>query len=76
MTELVRFCVLPSLKVPVAVNCWVSPTATEGFAGVTATDFSVGAATVIVAGADFVLSATEVDVRMTVAGLGTLAGAV
>ena len=25
VTELVRFCVLPSLYVPVAVNCWVAP---------------------------------------------------
>ena len=76
VTELVRFCVLPSVSVPVAVNCWVSPAVKEGFAGVTATDFSVGTNTVIVAAADLVPSATEVEVRVTVAELGTLAGAV
>lgn len=38
VTLLVRFCVLPSLYVPVAVNCCVVPLAREGFAGVTAID--------------------------------------
>jgi hypothetical protein len=33
---LVRFCWLPSVNVPVAVNCCVNPLATDGFAGVTA----------------------------------------
>ena len=33
VTALVRFCVLPSLNVPVAVNCCVRPLASEGFAG-------------------------------------------
>jgi methylglyoxal synthase len=42
----VRFCVLPSLNVPVAVNCWVAPLVIEGFAGVTAIDCSVAAVTV------------------------------
>ena len=45
-TELVRFCVLPSVKVPVAVNCSVSPRATEGLAGVTAMDTKAAAETV------------------------------
>src|SRR5208282_3336857 len=45
---LVRFCVLPSLYVPVAVNCWVVPAEAEGFAGVTAIETSVGAVTVSV----------------------------
>lgn len=76
VTELVRFCVLPSLYVPVAVNCWVSPAAKEGLAGVTATDFSAGTDTAIVAAPDFVVSATEMEVSVTVAGLGTLEGAV
>ena len=40
VTELVKFCVLPSLKVPVAVNCWVVPLAIELFAGVTAIETS------------------------------------
>jgi hypothetical protein len=45
---LVRFCVVPSLKVPVAVNCCVPPFGTDGFAGVTAMDTSVAAVTVSV----------------------------
>lgn len=36
VAEFVRSCVLPSLKVPVAVNCWLPPTPADGFAGVTA----------------------------------------
>ena len=35
VTKGVRFCVLPFLKWPVAVNCCVFPVAIEGFAGVT-----------------------------------------
>jgi len=42
----VRFCVEPSLNVPVAVNCCVAPLVIEGFAGVTAIDCSVAAVTV------------------------------
>ena len=38
-TELVRFWVLPSLKVPVAANCCLVPNAIEGLAGVTAIEF-------------------------------------
>jgi hypothetical protein len=38
--------VVPSLKVPVAVNCWVAPLAIDGFAGVTAIDCRVAAVTV------------------------------
>ena len=54
---LVRFCVVPSLKVPVAVNCSVFPMAIEGFAGVTAMDASVAGVTVSV-----VLPETELEV--------------
>jgi hypothetical protein len=46
VTVLVRFWVVPSLNVPVAVNCCVAPLAIEGFAGVTAIDCSVAAVTV------------------------------
>src|ERR1019366_2589416 len=46
VTEAVRFCVLLSLYVPVAVNCCVAPLAIEGFAGVTAIDCSVAGVTV------------------------------
>src|SRR6202163_3847378 len=45
---LLRFCVVPSLNVPVAVNCCVPPFVTEGFVGVTAMDTSVAAVTVSV----------------------------
>jgi hypothetical protein len=45
---LVRFWVVPSLNVPVAVNCCVVPFTTEGFAGVTAIDCNVAAVTVSV----------------------------
>jgi len=38
--------VVPSLNVPVAVNCCVAPLVIEGFAGVTAIDCSVAAVTV------------------------------
>jgi hypothetical protein len=38
--------VVPSLKVPVAVNCCVAPFTIEGFAGVTAIDCNVAAVTV------------------------------
>ena len=48
VTVPVRFCVLPSLYVPVAVNCYVAPTATGGFAGVTAMETSAGGPTVAV----------------------------
>lgn len=37
----VTFCLLPSLKVPVAVNCCVVPAAILGFARYTARDVSV-----------------------------------
>jgi hypothetical protein len=42
VTDVVRFCVELSEKVPVAVNCWVVPRGMLGFAGVTAIDTSVG----------------------------------
>ncbi len=45
---LVRFCVVPSVKVPVAVNCWLVPFAIEGVAGVTAIDTSAAEVTVSV----------------------------
>jgi len=43
---LVRFCVLLSLYVPVAVNCCAVPLTTEGLAGVTAIEDSAGGFTV------------------------------
>ena len=44
----VRSCVLPSVNVPVAVNCWVVPRAMDGFAGETAIETSAAAVTVSV----------------------------
>jgi hypothetical protein len=46
VTVEVRFCVDPSLYVPVAVNCVRVPSGTEAFAGVTAIDSNTGAVTV------------------------------
>src|ERR1035437_3921607 len=42
VTVLVRFFVLPSLKVPVALNCCVCPTVTDGYAGVTWIETKLG----------------------------------
>jgi len=44
----VMSCVLPSLKVPVATNCWVLPAAAVGAAGVTAREARVPVPTVSV----------------------------
>jgi hypothetical protein len=44
VAELVRFLVLWSLYVPVAVNCWLAPAGTEGVPGVTAIDCKVAGA--------------------------------
>jgi hypothetical protein len=59
--------------VTVAVNVCVNPTATVAVAGETLTAITVS---VIVADAFFVVSATEVAVNVTVAGVGAVAGAV
>jgi len=48
-TEYVRFAVVPSLYVPVAVNCSVKPAGTDAVEGVTAMDFSVAPVTFKVA---------------------------
>ncbi len=45
VTVEVRFCVDPSLYVPVAVNCVRVPSGTEAFAGVTAIESSTAAVT-------------------------------
>ena len=58
----------------VAVNCLVSPAATVALVGEIATD--TGCVMVTVEDADFVVSAFEVAVTVTVAGLGTAEGAV
>ena len=49
LTDPVRFCVLPSLYVPVAVNCSVVPFAIETLPGVTDNEVNTAAVTVNVA---------------------------
>jgi hypothetical protein len=61
VTLAVRFCVEPSLKVPVAVNCCVPPATTDGFTGVTAMDFNVAAVTVRVVLPTIAPSVAEID---------------
>ena len=45
VAEFVMFCMLPSVKVPVAVNCWVCPLAIKRLAGVTENNTSAGGMT-------------------------------
>jgi hypothetical protein len=45
----VRFCVVPLLYVPVAVNCWLEPKGTDGVDGVTLIEVRTAAVTVSVA---------------------------
>jgi len=61
VTVVVRFCVVPSENVPVAVNCLVVPLATLGLVGVTAMETSVAAVTVRVVDPDM-----SPDVAVTV----------
>ena len=49
VTELVRGCVLPSLYVPVAVNCWLVPFAIVALEGVMDMETSTGAVTATLA---------------------------
>ena len=46
VAEMVRFCVLPSVNVPVAVSCSVKPITSEVLGAVTVIDCSVAAVTV------------------------------
>lgn len=57
VTLSVRFWVEPSVKVPVAVNCWVVPSEMEGLAGVTAIEARVGSSSVALAPAWFEVAA-------------------
>jgi hypothetical protein len=52
VTAVVKFCVVLSEKVPVAVNCWVVPIAILGLPGVIAMETSVAAVTVNVVDPD------------------------
>jgi len=64
-TDAVISCVLLSENVPVAVNCWVCPTTTVGFAGVTAMDKRTGAVIVNCAVPLIVVVCVEVAVIVT-----------
>ena len=64
-TEPVMSCVLVSVKVPVAVNCFVVPMAMLGLAGVTAIETRVALVTV-----SEVVPLTEPDAAVMVAGPG------
>ena len=46
VTTVVRFWLLPSLKIPIAVNCGVAPVVIEELTGVTAIDTKTDAVTV------------------------------
>ena len=59
-TDVLRSCVLPSLYVPVAVNCCVIPKAIDGVVGLTVIETSMGAWTVKIA----VLLSTEPNVAV------------
>jgi hypothetical protein len=61
-TELLKSCVVPSPYVPVALNCCVLPSATDGFDGPTAIDDKVAVVIVTV-----ICVVTEPDVAVTVA---------
>jgi hypothetical protein len=45
LTALVRVCVLPSLYVPVAVNCWLVPFAIETVTGLMASEVNTAGVT-------------------------------
>jgi hypothetical protein len=62
-TDVVRFCVVPSEYVPVAVNCWAVPRAMLGLAGVIAMDTSVAAVTVSVVDPDMLPSVAVIVVE-------------
>jgi hypothetical protein len=49
LTPFVTSCLLPSLYVPVATNCWLVPFAIEALPGLTESDRSIGGVTASVA---------------------------
>jgi hypothetical protein len=73
--ETVQVTAVFELPWTVAVNCCVAPRATVAVLGETAT-VTTGTVMVIVAISDFVVSSFEVAVMVTVAGFGTVRGAV
>src|SRR5437667_6247745 len=71
VTWVVRSCVVLSLKVPVAVNCWVNPSGRPGLVGVTAIETRVALVTVSVAQPETVLNLAVLGVVATAIGLAT-----
>jgi hypothetical protein len=70
VAEAVRFCLLPSLYVPVALNSCVFPAGTEAVEGVNETETSTGAVTVKVVDPDIPPTAavtTDVPIATPVA---------
>src|SRR5439155_18308487 len=68
VTWVVRSCVVVSLKVPVAVNCWVNPSGRPGLVGVTAIETRVALVTVSVAQVFVVVQLTLPSVAVIVMG--------
>jgi hypothetical protein len=66
VTDVVRFCVVPSEYVPVAVNCRVVPSTMLGLVGVIAMDTSVAAVTVSVVDPDVLPNVAVIVVEPTV----------
>jgi hypothetical protein len=62
--------------ITVARNCWEPLTDTDALVGEMLTETGDGALIVTEAAADFVVSACEVAVTVTVFGFGVVAGAV
>ncbi len=68
VTWVVRSCVVLSLKVPVAVNCWGNPSGRPGLVGVTAIETRVALVTVSVAQVFVVVQLTLPSVAVIVMG--------
>jgi hypothetical protein len=67
----VRSCVVPPENVPVALNCWVPPTATVGLAGWTAIELSVAEETVKVVEATTFPDVAEIVVEPAATAVAT-----
>lgn len=70
-TWLLRSCVLLSEYLPVAVNCCVDPTASEGFAGLTVMEVSTGCITVRNVDPEIAFRAALIDVVPTATPVAT-----
>ena len=66
VTDVVRFRVLLSEYVPMAVNCAVVPIAIEGFIGITATETSLFSAALLVVTPPQTIARTTISKRMII----------